>query len=423
MEGEIGNSVLEDVRILEVGGELGAWCGKLLADMGADAIKVEPPGGDPTRAYEPFYENEPGADRSLFFWHYNTSKRGVTLDISKESGRRVFRVLAARADVVVDSHPPGYMPSLGLGYDDLSRANPSLIMASITPFGQDDGQYRDYASTDLTALAFGGPVWSCGYDDHDIPPVRGGGNQAHHTVGHYAVIGIMTALAHRQFTGEGQYIDANMHAALNITTEAATYSWLVAGDTVQRQTGRHASVIPTPQAQVLCKDGRYVNVGIGARTEEQWFHLLAWMEEEGLIENLGDYLSYPSREAMRRGDPDAMAQQRRVADTLRQMAAKTDSYDLFTRAQKLGFQWGIINSPEDVLDDPHFKARGFPVEVEHPELGASFVYPGAPYKFAESPWRVSARAPRLGEHNEEVYVGELGMTGDQLRELESAGVV
>ncbi len=421
MEADMGN-ILENIRVLEVGGEIGAWCGKLLADMGADVIKVEPPGGDSTRAYEPFYQNEPGPDRSLFFWHYNTSKRGVTLDIEHESGRHIFKDLAESADVIVDSEPPGYLPSLGLGYYDLIEKNPSLVMASITPFGQ-DGPYRDYASTDLTALAFGGPVWSCGYDDHSIPPVRGGGNQAYHTVGHYAAIGIMTALVHRQFTGAGQYIDANMHAALNITTEAATYSWLVAGDTVQRQTGRHASVIPTPQAQVLCKDGRYVNVGIGARTEEQWFHLLAWMEEEGLVENLGEYLSYPSREAMRRGDPDAMAQQRRVADTLRRMAAKTDSYDLFTRAQELGFQWGIINSPEDVVNDPHFKARGFPVEVEHPELGKSFIYPGAPYRFTESPWRIANRSPLLGEHNEQIYLGELGMTEERVNELRTSGVV
>ncbi len=420
---EKGNSVLEDVRVLEIGGEMGAWCGKLLADMGAEVTKIEPPAGDPTRAYEPFYQNQPGSNSSLFFWHYNTSKYGVTLDIEQDSGRRIFRKLAASADVIVDSAPPGYLASCGIGYSDLiADAAPSLVMASVTPFGQ-DGPYRDHASVDLTALAFGGPVWSCGYDDHSVPPVRGGGNQAYHTVGHYAAIGILTALVHRQFTGAGQYIDVNMHAALNITTEAATYSWLVAGDTVQRQTGRHASVIPTPQAQALCKDGRYVNVGIGARTEEQWFHLLAWMEEEGLVDNLGEYLSYPSREAMRRGDPDAMAQQERVSDTLRRMAAKTNSYDLFTRAQELGFQWGIINSPEEVLDDPHFKARGFPVEVEHPELGEAFTYPGAPYRFTKSPWRVSSRAPLLGEHNERVYMGQLGMTREQLSALEAVGVV
>ena len=417
-----GNSVLDDIRVLEVGGEIGAWCGKSLADMGADVIKVEPPSGDPTRGYEPFYQDRPGRDRSLFFWHYNTSKRGVTLDIESDRGRRIFAELARTADVIVDSERVGYMASLGLGYDELSAINPSLVMVSITPFGQ-EGPYRDYASSDLTALAHGGPVWSCGYDDHEIPPVRGGGNQAYHTVCHYAVSGALIALLHRQFTGAGQFIDANMHAALNVTTEAATYSWLVAGDTVQRQTGRHASVIPTPPAQALCRDGRYVNVGIGARTEEQWIHLLAWLDEEGLVEDLGEYLSYPNREAMRRGDPKAMEQQRRVSEALHEMASRTDSHDLFTRAQELGFQWGIINSPEDVLEDPHFKARGFPVEVEHPELGESFVYPGAPYKLPESPWGISRRAPLLGEHNREVYVGELGMSEEGLGELVAEGVV
>ena len=187
--------------------------------------------------------------------------------------------------MILDSAPPGYLPSLGLGYSDLSESNPALVMASITPFGQ-EGPYRDYASTDLTALAFGGPVWSCGYDDHDIPPVRGGGNQAYHTVGHYAVAGIMVALVHRQFTGAGQYIDANMHAALNITTEAATYSWLVAG-TRCRADGT-ACIRDSDAAGAGSVQGRTLRErGDRGATEEQWFHLLAWMEEEGLVENLG----------------------------------------------------------------------------------------------------------------------------------------
>ena len=417
-----GPGVLDGVRVLEVGGEIGAWCGKLLGDVGADVVKVEPPTGDPTRSYEPFYENEPGPDRSLFFWHYNTSKRSVTLDLERDTGREVFRRLAARADVVVDSYPAGYLDTAGIGYEVIAKESPSLVMASITPFGQ-SGPYSDYQSTDLTALAFGGPVWSCGYDDHSIPPVRGGGNQAYHIVCHFAVMGVMTALIHRQLTGVGQYIDANMHAAANVTTEGASINWLVAGDTVQRQTGRHAAVVPSADGQVLCRDGRYVNVGIGARTEEQWIHLLTWLEEEGLIEDLGEFLAYPSREAMRRGDQDAREQQRRVAAALRELARKTDADALFKRAQALGFQWGIVNAPEDVLDDPHFRARGFPVEVEHPELGRSFVYAGAPYQFPKSPWAIRRRPPLLGEHNREVYVGELGMSAEELAELKSKGIV
>ncbi len=395
-------SVLDGIRVLELGGEIGAWCGKLLGDMGADVIKIEPPSGDPTRQYEPFYEHDPGPDRSLFFWFYNTNKRSVTLDMESDEGQDRLRALVQTADVVVDSTPAGYLDSIDLGYSALSEISPDLVVVSITPFGQ-NGPFANYASTDLTALAFGGPVWSCGYDDHSIPPVRGGGNQAYHTVCHFATIGVMTALIHRQFTGEGQYIDANMHAALNLTTESGSYGWLVARETVQRQTGRHASATPSPNAQVLCRDGRYVNAGIGARTEEQWVHMLAWLEDEDLLDDLGDYLSYPSREAIRSGDPEAREQQRRISEVMQKLADKSDAHDLFKKAQDRGFQWGIINAPEDMLEDPHFKARGFPVEVEHPELGASFIYPGAPYPLPKSPWSIRRRPPLLGEHNEEVF--------------------
>ena len=422
MPSDLGASVLGGVRVLEVCGEIGAWCGKMLGDMGADVIKVESPMGNPTRRYEPFYQNEPGPNRSLFFWHYNTSKRGITLDLTQDRGREVFERLIATADVLVDSAPAGHLESLGLGYSDLRQTSQSIVMASITPFGQ-DGPYSDYAATDLTAMAFGGPVWSSGYDDHEIPPVRGGGNQAYHTVCHYAVIGIMTALIHRQFTGVGQYIDANMHASLNVSTEAGSYGWLVAGETVQRQTGRHASVVPTSQAQFLCKDGRYINAGSGARTEAQWQVMLEWFREEELIEVLGEYVRFPDRAAVRRGDPYAREQSRRVASALQKLAGKNDAHYLFTRAQELGFQWGIINAPEDVLADAHFQARGFPTEVEHPDLGESFIYAGAPYKLPESPWSIQRRAPLLGEHNEQIYVGEMGISRDEVAVLKADGII
>ena len=214
-----------------------------------------------------------------------------------------------------------------------------------------------------------------------------------------------------------------MHAAQNVTTEGAAYQWLVAGDTVQRQTGRHAAVAPTPISQVLCRDGRHVNIGFPARTEEQWLHLLAWLEEEGLVGDLAEYLSPPSREAMRRGDPTALKQMRQVMEAVEALAQRVDSYDLFRRAQDMGFQWGVIYSPEEALEDPHFRERGMVVEVEHPELEASFNYPGAPYKFEATPWQIRRRAPLLGEDNDAVYVKELGLTPKELTALVDAGVV
>ncbi len=415
-------SVLDDVRVLEFGGELGEWCGKLLADMGATVIKVEPPTGDKTRSYPPYYNDEPDKNKSLYFWHYNTNKQSVTLDIATEQGRDILCKLAATADVVIDSYPPGYLDDFGIGYEGLSKEAPNIIMAAISPLGQ-DASYHDYAYTDLTALAFGGPVWSCGYDDHSLPPVAGGGNQAYQTACHFAVAGIMTALVHRQFTGAGQFIDVNMHAAQNVTTEGGAYNWLVAGETVQRQTGRHSSVSPTPQAQFLCRDGRYVNIGFPARTEEQWFHLLAWLEENGLVGDLSEYLSPPSREALAKGDPTTVKQMHEVMGAVEALTAKNDADEIFRRAQDLGFQWGIVYSPEEALEDPHFRERNMQVQVEHTELGASFIYPGAPYSFEVTPWAIRRRPPLLGEDNEAVYVEELGLTSKELAAHKAIGVI
>lgn len=415
-------AALDDIRILELGGEPGVWCGKLLADMGATVIKVEPPSGDETRGYPPFYDDQPDKDRSLYFWHYNTNKRSLTLDIATEQGRGLFLRLAADADVIIDSFGPGYLKNLDLGYEKIKEVAPEIVMAAITPFGQ-DAPYRDYAVTDLTALAFGGPVWSCGYDDHSISPVRGGGNQAYHTASHFAAAGILTALVYRQFTGEGQFMDVNMHAAQNVTTEGAAYNWLLAGQTVQRQTGRHASVNPTPNVQILCRDGRYVNIGFPARTEEQWFHLLAWLDEEGLVGDLSAYINPPSRAALGRGDADAIKQMREVMEAVKKLCQTADARDLFRRAQEMGFQWGVVYSPEETLEDPHFRERGMQVDVEHPELGKSFTYPGAPYDFEVTPWKIRRRPPLLGEDNEAIYVKELGLSSQQLNALSNAGVI
>jgi crotonobetainyl-CoA:carnitine CoA-transferase CaiB-like acyl-CoA transferase len=324
--------------------------------------------------------------------------------------------------VVLDSYEPGRLDDLGIGYEMLRRVTPDLVMAAVTPFGQ-TGPYFNFAMTDLTALAFGGPAWSCGYDDHDVPPVRGGGNQGYHTASHFAAIGILVALVHRQHTGIGQFVDINMHAALNVTTEGASYTYLITQETVQRQTGRHASIRHTPPTQILGPGGRYLNVGFPARTEEQWILLLAWLEDEGVVGDLQEYLSPPSREALQAGEEEALEQLRKVSAAITAMAQDKDPYDLFREAQTRGFQWGIVNAPEDIMEDPHFQARGFVVEVEHPELGASFRYPGAPYMFTDGRWAIRRRAPLLGEDTESVLSGELGLSAAEVASLRAAGVV
>ena len=249
---------LDDLRVIELCDERGAWAGKLLADMGADVIKLEPPEGDATRNYEPFVDDVPDPEQSLYFWYYNTSKRSVVIDLATRQGQADFRRLVESADVVIDTDDKGELDELGLDYEDFAEDHPDLIWASITPFGRSSVRSEEI-HTDLTLAANGGFSWMNGYDDHSLPPVRGGGPQAWHTGCHYAFMGILVALLERNQSEQGQFIDVNINASINVTTEAGSYVWLVGHDTVQRQTGRHAGVQPSMPSQLKCADGRYVN--------------------------------------------------------------------------------------------------------------------------------------------------------------------
>ncbi len=420
---------LNDLRVIELCDEAGAWAGKLLADMGADVIKVEPPRGSIVRTYPPFYQDEPHPDRSLAFWNYNTSKRGVTIDLDQPAGREVFRKLVASADMLIEDQAPGRMAAWGLDYADLAPAQPGLIMVSLTPFGR-SGPRSEEQATDLTLLAGGGPVWSCGYDDHTLPPVRGGGNQGYHTASNWAVATGLIAVLHRDFTGEGQHLDVNMHAAQNVTTESASYTWLVARQTVQRQTGRHASVVASADVQVIAGDGRYVTTGFAPRRPEQISMILEWLDSLGMKEQFDQWpllevgskldhdITIASIEA---GGEDAMIFGA-VRAALLFIAQHVTAYEFFVGTQSRDMQCGIIYTPDDVIDDRHMRERGFAVEVEHPELGRSFTYPGAPYQLPASPWQISRRAPLLGEHTAEV-LAEAGVSAAEQQQLRAAGVL
>ena len=255
-------SVLEGIRIVELAHERVSWAGKLLGDMGADVILVEPEKGTASRDYPPFLDGQPGENRSLYFWHYNTSKRSVLLNLEQNS--REFKKLIETADILIEGEPTNRLADLKLDYPELSKLNQKLIHIAITPYGREN-PLSNAPATDLTIMAAGGPPWSCGYDDHGLPPVRGWGNQSYHTACHFATMSALTALLYRGRTGKGQFIDISMTAALNVTTEAASYSWLVNKSTVQRQTGRHAAVNPTGETQIQCADGKWANTGVPPR--------------------------------------------------------------------------------------------------------------------------------------------------------------
>jgi crotonobetainyl-CoA:carnitine CoA-transferase CaiB-like acyl-CoA transferase len=380
---------LDGVRVVELSHHHVAWAGKLLADLGADVIVVEPPGGSAQRRFEPFVDDEPGTERSLWWWHYNTSKRGVVADVERD--RDALLSLVAGVDVFLEAEEPGVLDAAGLGWDAVSAANPGLVMVSITPFGQASPRSHEPV-TDLTVMAEAGPVWSCGYDDHALPPVRGGGNQGIQTACHWATMSVLVALLNREETGAGQHIDVSMHASSNVTTEMASYGYLATGAEVQRLTGRHAAPTPSQPTQTRCRDGRYVNTGVPPRAPAEFANVLALLDRLGLRDK------FPQSMVLELG-----AERERLSfadievEVLWFLAENLDAYDYFAETQGIGLATGVIYTPGEAIADRHFVERGFPAEIEHPELDRTFVYPGAPYRFTVTPWS-ARRAPLLGEH-------------------------
>jgi len=410
---------LTGLRVLELADEKGQFCGKLLGDMGADVIKIEPPGGEPCRHVGPFLDDLPHPERSLSFWYYNTSKRGVTLSLETADGVRLFRRLAESADIILETFRPGFLAARGLDYEFLRALNPALILCSLTPFGQ-TGPWRDYRTADLLHMAAGGEMASCGYDQADVPnapPIAPGGGNAWHMGCHYAYMGIMAALVYRTVSGLGQSIDASIHEACALTTEAAIASYVYRGEVLKRQTGRHHAAGPTPRTQFRAKDGTYVTAlisgGLNPRTVR---NLADLMDIYGMAGDLKDP-KYQDQAVV-------TANTSHIIDgLLADFIAGLPAEEVYHAAQERGFTWGAVRTPEALLEDPHLHDRGFWKQVEHPELGRSFTYPGEAAIYSASPWRISRRAPLIGEHNADVLGGELGLSRGELSALAESRVI
>jgi crotonobetainyl-CoA:carnitine CoA-transferase CaiB-like acyl-CoA transferase len=410
---------LAGLRVLELADEKGQFCGKLLGDLGADVVKIEPPGGEPCRHVGPFLDDIPHPERSLSFWYYNTSKRGITLNLETADGSRLFRRLAATADVVLETFRPGFLTSLGFGYESLREQNPGLVMCALTPFGQ-TGPWRDFLSSDLLHMAAGGEMASCGYDEADVPnapPIAPGGGNAWHMGCHFAYIAIMATLVHRTVTGQGQYIDASIHEACALTTEAAIANYIYRGETLRRQTGRHHAAAPGPRTQFRAKDGTFVTALIsGGLNPRNVRNLADLMDSFGMAGDLKD----PKYQ-----DPAAItANASHIIDgLLAAFIASLPAEEVYHAAQERGFTWGAVRAPEALLDDPHLHDRGFWKQVEHPELGRCFVYPGEAAIYKDSPWRIARRPPLIGEHNREIFCAELGLSRGELSVLAESRVI
>jgi crotonobetainyl-CoA:carnitine CoA-transferase CaiB-like acyl-CoA transferase len=400
--------VLEGIRVVELASDRAAYTGKLLADMGADVVVVEPPGGHASRRYGPFVDDEPDPDRCLWWWHYNTSKRSVVLDLETASGREAFRQLALQADVVLEAEDPGHLDALGIDHEQVRAERPELIWVSVTPFGRRCAEL-DAPMTDLTILAAGGVVWNCGYDDHTIAPVRPGGGQAQHIAGVFAACGALVAVLHRDGTGRGQHVDVSMVAAANVTTESGSVMWLVANTPIARQTGRHAAPMVTIETQVLAADGRYVTTGFPPHSADDFQRVVDWLEDLGLADEFVE--TFFLRMGVERGgvhfqdlgsDAEATAIYAAGREAVCFIASKLPAHEFFVAAQGRDLQCGVVYAPEEAIGDAHIVERGFPVVVEHPELGRQITYPGAFFRDPDQHWRIRRRPPLVGEHTDEV---------------------
>ncbi|MFQ5666507.1 MAG: CaiB/BaiF CoA transferase family protein [Candidatus Binatia bacterium] len=399
---------LPPYRVLDLAGETGTFGGKLLADLGLEVIKVEPPIGGPDRRRPPFFHDQETLDTSLDFLACNTNKRSLALDIGHPQGRACFRDLVRRADVLIETFPPGYLEDRGLGYAALRELNPRLVMASITPYGQ-TGPRRHYRSSDLIAMATSGFMQVTG--DPDGPPMRLGNNQSRFAPALYAAVGVVAALLHRDWhTGAGQHIDVSTQEALLsfYLEQHPVLCWQVRRKNVTRV--GPVSSLAVPAGVFPCRDGW---IGIGIFTAREWKVLSRWFYDvTGHEEILAPELC---------GGIHARAAHRDLIEavlldfTMRQTRAQ-----LVRDGQQRSLVVVPVNTVADLLADQALAQAEFWKDLDHPVVGRLRY----PINLLGSEVHTAGRAaPRLGEANEEILCGELGMTRRQLEELAALGVV
>ncbi|MDG7041734.1 MAG: CoA transferase [Nitrososphaerota archaeon] len=428
IDGNDETTMLSPFRVLDLTDEKGFYCGKVLGDLGADVIKIERPGGDPARNIGPFYKDMAHPEKSLYWWAYNTSKRGITLNIESSDGHEIFKKLVKTADIVIESFPPGYMDRLGLGYSVLSEIQPRLVMTSITPFGQ-TGPYRDYKSPDIVACCLGGQTYVTG--DADRPPCRISFPQAYLHAGLHASGGTLAALRYRELSGEGQYVDVSMQEAVVWTLQGLVQYWdLLKHNMVRTGISRSYYIGPRYPTRVMrfgypCKDGHVAfMVAGGLLAAVSMPGMVKWLDEEGMLGAFEPMKGWGYDEWLMR-DPLSMSWEQINAEeaTLARFFGTKTRAELYEQAQKRRIILYPTNTAEDLAENVQLRERQFYVEVKHPELGGTVTYVGAPYKTTESPWRISRRAPLIGEHNEEIYGIELGFSQEEMRLLKEAGVI
>lgn len=395
---------LQGIRVIECGGMIGApYAGKLMADLGAEVIKIEEPGGDEARRRGPYPGNLPHPEKSGAFLYLNTNKLGITLNLQTAKGQELLKQLVHNADLLVHNYLPPQMASLGLKYEELRTINPRLVMTSISPFGQ-TGPNRDLYMHDLNMWAAGGVVYLSGASGRpDLPPLKAFGQQAGYQAGVNAAIGSLGALFARFSNGKGQHVDISVQECLVAILENNYVSWPYTQSIASRLGFRLI-----PQDVLQCRDGYIYFLAI---EDHQW---------KGAREVMGNpewaeadiFQDFASRS----GNWDALK------PLLEDWMQDKSVQEVYHAAQAKRVPFAPVSTMGDLLNSAHLRARGFFATLGHPAAG-ELQYPGAPYRFSVSPWALRRPAPMLGQHNEEIYCGGLGLARQELEELQKVGVV
>jgi crotonobetainyl-CoA:carnitine CoA-transferase CaiB-like acyl-CoA transferase len=400
--------------VLDFADEKGQLCARLLGELGADVIKVEPPReGDRTRQNAPFFRGQEGPETSLYWWTMNAGKRSVTCQLRLSAGRELAHRLAAASDIVVETNRPGRAVEMGLDYETLRRVNPGVILVSITDFGQ-DGPYKDYIATDAVGAALGGLTYLNGDDEHG--PVRSTVPQAYTQANLQAAVGAMTAIYARGVNGgEGQHVDVSMQEAAANALDNASATWDILGIN-NRGPGLRRMVAGNVAARYLFEtaDGWVAAMQAGGLIGPTSSIAIDWLEESG--EDRG--LALPEWRA-KLGAMLPISEEDRlfVEETFAAFAATRKKLPFVAEAQRRGLGWAPVQSPRDLAECEQLAARDYWTPVRHEDADATFLYPGAPWKLSETPWQQRGRAPGIGEHNEDVYGGLLGLDAPELRRL------
>jgi crotonobetainyl-CoA:carnitine CoA-transferase CaiB-like acyl-CoA transferase len=413
--------MLSPYRVLDLTNERGLLCGQILGDLGADVLKVEPPGGSSARKIGPFFQDRPDPNRSLYWWSYNRNKWSITLDLMRSEGREILFRLVKDAHFLIESDSPGHLASLGAGYQDLAAKNPALIGVSITPFGQ-DGPKASYADSDLVILAAGGPLVLTGDDDR--PPVRVSVPQGYLHACADAAVGALAAHHERCSSGLGQHVDVSAQQSLALATQSGILAAPLDADQFRRVAGGVKSGALTAQLLWPAKDGWIsctflFGTALGLFTVK----LMRYLCEQGWCDEATrdkDWIEYG---ALLVSGQEPLSEYDRVRGIVSSFTASRTKAELLRLAIEKGFLFAPVSTIEDVFESPQLRARDYFQEVEHPELGRSFRYPGPFVKFSETPIRYRRRPPLIGEHNREIYGGELGMPDRELSELQARGII